>query len=106
MPRPPALFGEVRRNSLGLSLSEITARDNFLADMGAALREGFNAHPRIAGDDTAYEEVAKFCLLVRTTKDSDYAVLPIRPEMTFNERLLQQRQVNVFEIRRMARIVL
>ena len=60
LPRPPALFGKVRRNSLGLALSEIPARDSLLADMGAALREGFNAHPRIAGDDAAYEEVGEF----------------------------------------------
>ena len=60
LPRPPALFGEERRNSLGLALSEVPARDSLLADMGSALREGFNAHPLVAGDDRSYNDVGDF----------------------------------------------
>ncbi|HUS96731.1 MAG TPA: bifunctional proline dehydrogenase/L-glutamate gamma-semialdehyde dehydrogenase PutA, partial [Hyphomicrobiaceae bacterium] len=49
LPRPPALFGTDRRNSLGLPLSERGVRDQLLAGMGEALRQGFEAAPLIEG---------------------------------------------------------
>ena len=60
LPRPPALFGEERRNSLGLALSEIAVRDSVLAGMGNALRDGFSAHPLIADDGKSYQDAGEF----------------------------------------------
>ncbi|MGI9408935.1 MAG: bifunctional proline dehydrogenase/L-glutamate gamma-semialdehyde dehydrogenase PutA, partial [Hyphomicrobiaceae bacterium] len=49
LPRPPSLFGETRRNSLGFALSEPAVREGILSGMGEALREGFSAGPILDG---------------------------------------------------------
>ena len=53
LPRPPSLFGESRRNSLGFALSEPAVREGTLSGMGEALREGFSAGPILDGDSAA-----------------------------------------------------
>ncbi len=60
LPRPLALFGDERRNSLGAALSETSVRDTLLAGMGDALRAGFSAHPLIAGDGNSYQDAGEF----------------------------------------------
>ncbi|MGI9424471.1 MAG: bifunctional proline dehydrogenase/L-glutamate gamma-semialdehyde dehydrogenase PutA [Hyphomicrobiaceae bacterium] len=50
IPRPPVLFGEARRNSLGLPLSETSVRERVLGDMAAAFQDGLEAGPIINGD--------------------------------------------------------
>ncbi|MEM6495900.1 MAG: bifunctional proline dehydrogenase/L-glutamate gamma-semialdehyde dehydrogenase PutA [Pseudomonadota bacterium] len=60
LPRPPALFGEERRNSLGLALAETAVRDDVMAGMGLALQDGFDAHPLISGEDKRSAESGDF----------------------------------------------
>jgi RHH-type transcriptional regulator, proline utilization regulon repressor / proline dehydrogenase / delta 1-pyrroline-5-carboxylate dehydrogenase len=49
IPRPPALYGKARRNSVGLAISEGSVRAQLLADMGEALRDGYAAAPIVGG---------------------------------------------------------
>jgi len=49
IPRPPALYGEARRNSLGLALTEASVRNQLLSEIGDALRVGFAAAPLVGG---------------------------------------------------------
>jgi RHH-type transcriptional regulator, proline utilization regulon repressor / proline dehydrogenase / delta 1-pyrroline-5-carboxylate dehydrogenase len=49
IPRPPALYGQERRNSLGLALTEPSARAQILEEMGAVLRGESTAVPLVAG---------------------------------------------------------
>jgi RHH-type proline utilization regulon transcriptional repressor/proline dehydrogenase/delta 1-pyrroline-5-carboxylate dehydrogenase len=49
IPRPPALYGEARRNSLGLALTEASVRNQLLSEIGEALRDGFAAAPLVGG---------------------------------------------------------
>ncbi|MCB1509547.1 MAG: bifunctional proline dehydrogenase/L-glutamate gamma-semialdehyde dehydrogenase PutA [Hyphomicrobiaceae bacterium] len=49
IPRPPALYGKSRRNSLGLALGEAGVRSTLLDSMGDALRAGFSAQPIVNG---------------------------------------------------------
>ncbi|MEM7750285.1 MAG: bifunctional proline dehydrogenase/L-glutamate gamma-semialdehyde dehydrogenase PutA, partial [Pseudomonadota bacterium] len=60
LPRPPALFGDERRNSLGLALAETTVRGDIVARMGAALRDSFDAHPLISGDNNPETQSGEF----------------------------------------------
>ena len=56
IPRPPSLFGEARRNSLGLPLSERSVRESLLADMTTAFQAGFEAGPIVNGDARVDDE--------------------------------------------------
>lgn len=49
IPRPPDLFGSARRNSLGLPLTEPSARDALLDEMAKALAPSFAAGPIVNG---------------------------------------------------------
>ncbi len=62
LPRPPAIFADRRRNSLGLALSEPHVRDATLADIGSALRDGFSAAPIIDGQSHHRTETATFAI--------------------------------------------
>ena len=62
LPRPPMMFGEARRNSLGLALSETTVRERALAKMGEALREGFEARPIINGEERRGGDTPEFAI--------------------------------------------
>ncbi|MEO0809148.1 MAG: bifunctional proline dehydrogenase/L-glutamate gamma-semialdehyde dehydrogenase PutA [Pseudomonadota bacterium] len=62
IPRPPELFGRARRNSLGLALSERSVRNEILAAMGEALREGFAAAPLVNGSSQKAGEEGIFAL--------------------------------------------
>ncbi len=60
--RPPEMFAPERRNSLGLALSEPSVRDALLDDMGAALRNDFEAAPIVGGAVLARPDVGDFAL--------------------------------------------
>ena len=86
LPRPPMMFGEARRNSLGLALTETTVRERTLAKMGEALRDGFEARPLINGEERQGSETPDFAIcphdrrqrmgevVVATPEDVDVAV--------------------------------
>ncbi|MGI9524448.1 MAG: bifunctional proline dehydrogenase/L-glutamate gamma-semialdehyde dehydrogenase PutA [Hyphomicrobiaceae bacterium] len=50
LPRPPALFGPTRRNSLGLALSEPMVRNPVLDGMASTLEECLEAGPIVNGE--------------------------------------------------------
>ena len=60
--RPPHLFGEERRNSIGVALSEPGVREGVLAGIGEALREGFEAGPIVNGIARANSGEPSFAL--------------------------------------------
>lgn len=62
LPLPPAIYGPLRRNSLGLPLSEPTVRASVQAEMSAALEQKFAAGPIVNGEPiTSGEEVVVSC---------------------------------------------